>query len=692
MMALPSLRWTSLRLAVWVLVVTAATHTASLTTSVVTSSNPTWPPTPKPSALLTLTTVTATTLDWCGGIEACLANAGCSQCLRTLNRSATTHSLADWQRLSISATSQLGLTFLDTLTATPMCATQVTAPALLSTVLSALGTAECAGRYGMLVDGCSVAEYNCFANSTSPCKECYSAVSWHRSGQNGSVSEILASPACEASNLSPLQHTCIAFPKCSYAKHICQANQSCAACLDTLRSGDGAAAAQQCPATPNGRPEAYGPLDFVATVCLGNSASGCSYFTQRCTDYADCAGCAATLAPISGEDKVELARALATPACRRAAADSWARGVMKAVVMSCPNADACKYSLINTWYVAPELLVQCFLGSRPPENGTSCASLFTIYKVSKECRPCPASIATVNNIVLATTAVGGFSCAVCLWVAATIIAHGRHRRATRDRIVLGLMLSNAVYSLANAIPLNLLHDGNHASCGDLALSFTAIRLGRAAWFGSKYGLVAFELLIVGASLWALQALTAGLGRRTEAALHTLCFLVGTAAFVGFYTRCAQINAAGYNAEVERSAFADSFDHLSESDDLNDDSPSVATAAQFEAGRAAYDQLVREMLMVWNFLAGLTVLLWVAVRLFYRRALQQLRKETVETAAAEANDEWAATRRSGWVARRGLCPARGPSRFPSSYHCASPCPDRRCAASTAAGVCRCCTAA
>ena len=67
---------------------------------------------------------------------------------------------------------------------------------------------------------------------------------------------------------------------------------------------------------------------------------------------------------------------------------------------------------------------------------------------------------------------------MCLVVVATIVAYGHDRVSMRDRIVVGLMMANVVYSTANAIPLNALRTGV-VDCGRLAMSFDAIRFRRA---------------------------------------------------------------------------------------------------------------------------------------------------------------------------------------------------------------------
>jgi len=85
---------------------------------------------------------------------------------------------------------------------------------------------------------------------------------------------------------------------------------------------------------------------------------------------------------------------------------------------------------------------------------------------------------TINAVVFATAVVGGVSVLVCLAVVATIVAHGHDRVSARARIIVGLMMANAVYSTANAIPLNALLTGV-VDCGRLAISFDTIRFGRA---------------------------------------------------------------------------------------------------------------------------------------------------------------------------------------------------------------------
>ena len=52
----------------------------------------------------------------------------------------------------------------------------------------------------------------------------------------------------------------------------------------------------------------------------------------------------------------------------------------------------------------------------------------------------------------------------CITVIAVILAQGNNNTSIRDRLIIGMMSANAVYSLANAIPINSLID-TRAQCG-----------------------------------------------------------------------------------------------------------------------------------------------------------------------------------------------------------------------------------
>jgi len=228
----------------------------------------------------------------------------------------------------------------------------------------------------------------------------------------------------------------------------------------------------------------------------------------------------------------------------------------------------------------------------------------------------------------------------------------------RDRIVAGLMLANAIYSSANAIPTALLST-SEIDCGNLVLSFSTIRFGRAWWFCGKYALVAFEIFILGASSWTLSRGACAMSPLWETVFHIGCMLCGIAAFLVFYIECLGINAAGYNEATLAETQDDGFEYLSDHDDLDDDSPRLVAANAFVAARNRYDTLVQRMLQIWVAFLGLAILLWFYLRKSYFKIVGQWRRLAEKALLEEADDEWKVTRRSRWqTQRRVLAAQRG----------------------------------
>ena len=84
---------------------------------------------------------------------------------------------------------------------------------------------------------------------------------------------------------------------------------------------------------------------------------------------------------------------------------------------------------------------------------------------------------------------------------------------------------------------------------------------------------------------------------------------------------------------------------------------MSETAKFERGRESYDNLVREMLMVWDVAVGVAVLLWIVLRLLYYRLQSRLKAQTEDVTRARVHDVWAATRRSAWESQMQLMEAR-----------------------------------
>jgi hypothetical protein len=90
-----------------------------------------------------------------------------------------------------------------------------------------------------------------------------------------------------------------------------------------------------------------------------------------------------------------------------------------------------------------------------------------------------------------------------------------------------------------------------------------------------------------------------------------------------------------------------YTHLEADDDLNDIQPYIQAAASFDAGRSAYDTLVRRMLQVWDGLLGVAVIAWGGLRVAHASAEWSWHRQVRASAMEEEQDEWADTRRSHW---------------------------------------------
>jgi hypothetical protein len=419
----------------------------------------------------------------------------------------------------------------------------------------------------MIVTSCLVSEYACFADKD--CRKCLAALyaTDDARGHNGSKTTALRMPECSSENtlylIDTVQQNCVngngGFPICSFRKQQCASMPQCKSCLTTLGTGDGAEAARQCREIPHTYSDSSLALDNVVNVCTISNTASCRYWRQRCADIPECNVCLASMG--NTNNLGDTVADLSTSACQHVFTSTSPLGnevyvgyinMLDAIAAGCPGISMCRKTVAGCAVQYGPLCLACINGSEAPAETTFCSELLQHYSFDTACEACPASVHTINSIVFATAMVGGASAAACIWVATTIVAHGHDRVSMRDRVVVGLMITNALYSVANAIPLNALRAGV-IDCGRLAMSFDTIRLGRALWFCGKYGLVSFELLILGASIHALLRGMSFVPPRTEAAMHAACYAVAAAAFAVFYVLCARINNDGYSANTESEA-------------------------------------------------------------------------------------------------------------------------------------------
>jgi hypothetical protein len=604
------------------------------------------------------TSTTTGTIAGCSDVAGCLDHPHCRECIEEINNTAGfPHTGTEWFKLNASALRGYNVGFFHTLLSTASCSTNTTPPDLLQSALLELGFPPCIDAHGIAASTCLAVEYVCFADSRN-CREClaslYDATAVH--GSDSSKAAALRSPACISTNATLLNELLTycggeSFPDCSYYKQQCALSTECATCLTALGTGDGVGAARQCRGSIQ---SSALTMDSVVSSCMDSNAAACDFWRQRCADDVKCGACLAGIG--NGNNAREIVASWwSTPACQRVAQDLFAVNYVNSITKGCPDISACRAAVSNCVIDYGEDCIACINGSEPPSPTTSCSHLLQLYSLDTECQPCPASVHTINSIVFATAMVGGTSATACILVATTIVAHGRDRVSMRDRVVVGLMISNALYSAANAIPLNALRV-SVVDCGRHAMSFDAIRFGRALWFCGKYGLVSFELLILGASIHVLRGMSF-VPPRTEATMHAACYAVAVAAFSVFYVLCARINADGYNVDTESEAYTNAYTRVRLDDDLDDSAPSIAASLAFQNARNAYDNLVRNMLVAWDSFVGVAVGMWVVLRVLHRRALLSLRTEATAAANAEAADVWRDLRRSVWGARRRLLEAR-----------------------------------
>ena len=522
------------------------------------------------------------------------------------------------------------------------------------------------------LDSCAQAFLRCFVDEI--CRTCMDAL-FHRENTI-TKHDALKSSACNAivgyddDDIVPnLIDTCTLFPKCTYYKYLCNMSSECASCLDVFNGGNGAGAARQCPAASTSGELLDSAMLNGHSRCADSTATACDFALQRCADAADCYNC---LTAMSSDGSAEgVIRDWSSPSCSKLAASTLGSDMlyMQSVITLCPNFGNCQKAvsvcLLYETSGAPQNCLSCInetfmLGNTSADDDAKfdCIEGYNQdFDLVNSCKPsCSNLVETINAVVLATAVVGGVSATICITVAFTILAHGRDLVSMRDRIVIGLMLTNAVYSTANAIPISALRTGA-LTCGRLALSFDAIRIGRALWFCGKYGLVSFELMIIGTSIRALYYGLSAVPHRTEVLLHTLCYLVALGAFVSFYILCDQINAAGYNTETESVAFTNEYDHANPGDDLDDYNPYADASSKFLNQHDEYDELIRMMLITWDVFVAAAMCLWIMLRLMHVHVLRSLRVEAAMMARAQENDEWAETRRSAWAARRELLDLR-----------------------------------
>lgn len=598
-----------------------------------------------PTVTVTASALTATsTIAQCPLLSICESIKSCRECLTAIGPySARGNSVA-----GITSNEE---NFFHALETNPSCNPSATIPYLMTSTLSELDFLSdiydqaCSERTGYAVSTCQTAIYSCFTEPA--CRQCFADLLATRPDSSATV---LNSTSCRQASPAALEavafgpssvanSVCLTFPTCTFSKQRCAASPECAACWALLRQGDVASAALHC---GNGSTAAT-LLDDLVHWCATDDAVACEYWRQRCSATTVCDQCLRDIA--FGQSTTDIVLGSDSPACSAAFVSYAAIVPLERYFFFCPvsTVTGCAGEVFLCVAQHP-LCARCLNGTAGSSNKATCDTM--VASLTLACAACSSDVHIINTIVFATSIVGGVSVAACLLVVLAIVAYGRDLVSMRDRIIVGLFLSNSVYSAANLVPINQLRTG-FADCGQLALSFRTIRFWRAWWFGGKYGLVSWELFILAASLWALLRGTPSLSFRSEARLHLSCAVIAATAFTTFWIRGSAINRAGYNAQAQTEALDDPSTHTAANDDLDDFFPSEQESTRFDEGRAQFDELEQRMLQVWVGALGLAILLWLGLRRAHGRLRSQWRSELDHVINSEVDDEWAETRRSQW---------------------------------------------
>eukprot|EP00035_Acanthoeca_spectabilis_P014184 m.270077 g.270077 ORF g.270077 m.270077 type:complete len:1646 (+) comp16073_c0_seq5:117-5054(+) len=547
--------------------------------------------------------------DGCAAVARCHADQHCSHCLTVISDAGEQRNSVNRSSTARRHHTRVNMSLLMN---TAVCDANVTNQTLLNGAIEEMRAAfSGCGSLGQFY--CPLSVFSCYANPR--CRRCAGAV------YGGFIPEHVAlqSPDCDnPTTLSMFSElSCTDFPDCTFDKFSCNRSSTCRTCYGMVLQGKASEALTLCPYNimDNFRNRTNDGLllSNAITSCSSVTADLCSYTEARCRDVPECSACFESMHGFVGGR--QIVQGSLAESCQL----HFIRPLLLDITGACAAADGKQCDMALASCGLDPNCARCYLGN--VSNTSECISEWH----SEKCDACSSKVTIINDLVKATTCVGGLSALMCLAVVLTLLAHRREREAHRDRILLCLMISNMVYSIANIVPVGLVKN-TPGECGQLAMSFDTIRIGRSVWFGGKFLLVGYEIYIVGGSLRALMR-GSRLSVFAESVCNVLCVALGVGACVAFYFMCHQINKSGYNRETELQAEDGSRWRLFLDDDIDDDGTDVTLSAQdrFTAGRQDYDQLVQTMMWTWDVLLGVTILVMLVLKIVNRknvRAVQQ----------------------------------------------------------------------
>lgn len=426
---------------------------------------------------------------------------------------------------------------------------------VLRAAIDELRTQPCPNLPNVAFTFCNSMQFNC---SVMPeCAACLVSV-YNKTG--GSAGYAISHGACRVdfNDFNGFTDVCLSFPTCSFWKlRVCGNDPTCVKCLDALDAGDstGALACQN---------EGFSGtiMNYVGSECYLHTDISCTYFEGVCATRPQCQSCWEAIR--GGVNVDAIVSHIGTPNCSAVTTrvDGGlisSEGTLMSVIFDhCTRYTNCEQATALCVIANPNCTA-CLQNKVSPEHwDTVCAPLLNRsgFGVFESCAGCPHTVNVINTIVMATVGVGAASAIGCMVVVGVVVAAGRHRTAARDRILVALLLTNAAYSLANAIPMSLLRT-TADDCGQLSLDFSVIRGGRSLWFGAKFGLLGYEMYILAASTSVLLLGSSALSRSVEIFSNVICMLIFVSVTAAFEVLTSQVSYALVFDSAESKVILDS---------------------------------------------------------------------------------------------------------------------------------------
>ena len=278
-------------------------------------------------------------------------------------------------------------------------------------------TSKCPRHFGMVVGPYAQVTYE-LGYAAGEGHLCLSKI-FAKNITNGTLHKALRSQACQdyalnyallrgmaEDNYTPFDMlSCVAFPTCSYLKHVCNSLAECAPCLIALERGDGAGAAHLCPFNVSREKDknqvynassVYDVLDYLVKACSAGTPVACDYWQARCDDNNACVSCSSAM---GNGDNIQSFMADSCTDVRRlhGTNSTMASRYIQNIGQSCPGVSACRrtFSLCVSQYPSNEQPCKCSscitnsTGSHLPEY---CSELLPMFPFDVVCRPCPESV------------------------------------------------------------------------------------------------------------------------------------------------------------------------------------------------------------------------------------------------------------------------------------------------------------